>query len=300
MLFFSLYILYFCMLNPSATQVVKSNFGPKSGHRKFMGSRFETYLQSLIAQPQIAKMPFVHSTSYYHFTQMVRTHALVTDECSIFKENLLYLYYGRPAYRVSKNVEGGDSAYHLPVCLVLKPESLGEVKRVYPFDSGAFKGGFFKRHIHEAIDMDNYLLENHLDSPLRVVSTFFGTNEKYYAGAVIEGLHIDGLEAEAYSYYKMLNDTGATFKGANDIVSDDRRYTIEAQSGTDINLIASKVLAVILPSAALQSSEIRSTIVRKWEATPIVYYTPKYSSPNDCYVHIWNKLRDFLKEREIL
>jgi len=51
---------------------------------------------------------------------------------------LVYLFYGRPAYRSTKGTKGGEPIALCPVCFVFKPRSVSRsLYRIYPCDSGS-------------------------------------------------------------------------------------------------------------------------------------------------------------------
>ena len=66
------------------------------------------------------------------FRGVLDTGALRPEPCSVFDdEPLLYLFYGRPAYRVnSQRLSSAIDAY-TSFCLILHPDCLGSPKRVF-------------------------------------------------------------------------------------------------------------------------------------------------------------------------
>jgi hypothetical protein len=49
--------------------------------------------------PSLPILPAVHITSAAHINNIFDTNKLHLSPCEKFKENLLYLFYGRPSYR---------------------------------------------------------------------------------------------------------------------------------------------------------------------------------------------------------
>jgi len=237
-------------------------------------------------------MPLVHGTDSYALRSIVASGKLAASKCPVFGEDLLYFFYGRPGYRVAAGVGSRSDITCCPVCFVLKPDIKVPVKRVYPFDTGAFDGGMFNGFNHKLMGLENFLLGDSPDLPQKVVEYFFGSNRSYYLGALKTGLQFDFEEMEIQAYYDLVSITGET-------QHDDRRYTIEVQLGDSLE-IKNNIIAVILPNAALQSAQIAGTILREWKALPITYNTYQGARPAEYNSVIREQLLDFLGKRGLL
>ncbi len=221
-------------------------------------------------------MPFMHTTDTYKFRNVMKEQILHKSYCDVFKEDLLYFFYGRPAYRVNEEKKAGNNPSNLPFCLIIRPDTVGDLKRIYPFDTGAFKLGAFDEYIHDDMKNHNsFYLGNSLDIPPKVVNTFFGGNKEYYFGEVKQDLTIDFDDLEVQAYYNIIKDTGAS-------IFDDRRYTIEVQ--TDKDLVINQdldIIAVVLPSKAAEDPQFQKVIVGLWNALIIPYPMYRWIPPKD-------------------
>jgi hypothetical protein len=257
-------------------------------------------------------MPLVHSTSFQNFTDIIQSHVLSPTPCSVFTgEDLLYLFYGRPAYRVSDTVTSRGQLRHFPVCFILEPESLSVSKRIYPFDSGAFSAGLFNQFL-KGFALNKFEVGNFSEGPQRFVSAFYGNNKNYYYGEVDSSIKVSPLQIEVNGYIDMLKDTAVTFAGQS-APSDDRRQTIEIQSDSQVGLkpepftdsngttvLRNKVLAVILPQRALDAPEIREAVTITWKAEPITYNVYNFTKPAEYHSVIREKVADLLERHMVL
>jgi hypothetical protein len=67
------------------------------------------------------ELPLVHTTEYFRLASIQASNMLQTDHCSIFKEPLLYFFYGRPAYRDSSQTTPTRDVGFYPICFVFGP-----------------------------------------------------------------------------------------------------------------------------------------------------------------------------------
>ncbi len=274
-------------------------------------SSFRNFLQP--HTPFNPRMPLVHSTSFQKFRDIIQSHILSPTPCSVFDgEDLLYLFYGRPAYRVSKTVTSKGQLRHLPVCFVLEPHSISTAKRIYPFDSGAFSEGLFNEFL-KGFELDNFHVGDFPEAPQRLVSAFYGNNKNYYFGEVSTNLNVSVLDFEVTSYVDMIKDTTVTFNESTKVPSDDRRQTVEIQSDSQVGLVPEKftdtsgtsvvrnnVLAVVLPQTALDVREISEAVTVIWKAEPITYKLYNFTKPDEYHSIIREKVADLLERKGVI
>lgn len=296
-------------------QVVEASGGQNQSCRDnfpfFAMSSFVNFLTSY--SPFNPKMPLLHSTSFQSFLGIVQSHVLSPTLCPVFQdEELLYLFYGRPAYRVSTTVTSQGQLRHLPVCFILSPESIKAAKRIYPFDSGAFEGGLFDAFLR-GLHRDDFIVGDFPQGPQRLVSAFYENNSNYYFGYVSNEVSAGPSQVEVSGYIDMLRDTAVSYSESGQIVSDDRRQTIEIQTDSQLPLkaeqvtdpngnttVSNKVLAVILPQSALDAKEIRDAVTQIWRAKPITYPIYKFTRPMEYHGVIREKIRELLHEEHYL
>ncbi|WP_342248776.1 hypothetical protein [Sphingomonas sp. OTU376] len=191
------------------------------------------------AAPGGANLPFTHLTDAYHMRGIVEAGALGPQPCRVFEEPLLYLFYGRPAYRVAAQVESNGLDAYWPICFVLKPKAVA-AKRIYPFDSGAFHHGRFGSFCHHGMIREDFELEADPATPARLLSLFWPDARSYFDNRNPLEPVLDAFAFEAKSYGELIRAKGnAGF--------DERHSAVEIQTAEPLAL-AQNLLAVILPA----------------------------------------------------
>jgi hypothetical protein len=187
-------------------------------------------------QPQL---PMVHSTDTYALEDVLDDGSIGPQDCNVFNgEQLTYLFYGRPAFRPNGNAEPSALGHYSPVCLIFKPEWAPAIKRIFPFDSGAFQDRLYDAFLHKKMKLGDFGLEPDIATPGRIVQRFFGSVGAYL---VARGSNpaIDPSEFEAQSYSALIHS-----RAGNSI--DSRGSGIEVQTAESIPL-SDALDAVILP-----------------------------------------------------
>jgi hypothetical protein len=70
-----------------------------------------TALGNLVnSHPTMAdELPLIHTSLSEHLKSFASSHALQPSHCTVFDESLIYLFYGRPAYRSNRGSNYGDA-----------------------------------------------------------------------------------------------------------------------------------------------------------------------------------------------
>jgi hypothetical protein len=189
----------------------------------------------------------------------------------VFEEPLVYLFYGRPAYRSRRGATPDTSIQLCPVCFIFKSALIPtEPARIYPFDTGAAKQGRFAPHV-QATDTEAFALHPTLTCVQRFVRTFFETNGNYFLGRPSKVLNLPPGGSAAASYFSLISTAGPADY-------DDRRSAVEFQYRAQIPL-AGFLWAVVLPIPFLEDNDIRRTLLSKWGAFPLPYSVVQGTSP---------------------
>ena len=249
------------------------------------------------ANKTLNQMHYMHSTTFENFTKIysIQPTKLTPKECEMFKEDLIYLFYGVPSYRVSDSV-GTVTDYSLyPVCFVLDLNGFTQIERIYPFDSGAFYNGRYGDYIKEYREIDDFCLGTDPDIPKSVVEVFFGSNRNYYLGEYNRILDIAVSDFEVQEYYNMISATGESRSHL-----DRRRSSIEIHTKQELVLDKNNVLLVVLPESVMDDTMVKRTINQIWQADFRTYATHRFSAPGDFDEVIYNLIRNYLKEEGVL
>jgi hypothetical protein len=237
-------------------------------------------------------LPFFHSCDAFYLTSILEKKKLAPAQCTVFKnEKLLYLFYGRPAYKSSNKKAGGLHSL-LPVSFILNAEAINGIKRIAPFDTGAFAYGLFEKYIHPGMKLDTFFLTPNKGSISKTVAYFFDTNEQYYASKPRDQVEFDALHFEIESYYALL-------KGVGQGKVDDRKASIEIQLQSGIQLNSKTVEAVILPENFLSSKIIQQKVMDELKAEVITYESFGVPS-NHYYTEVLSLTKSFLTKKKYL
>jgi hypothetical protein len=241
--------------------------------------------------PAEGELPLTHVADGLGFRGMLETGVLRPEPCPVFDgEPLLYLFYGRPAYRVnSQRLSSAIDAY-APVCLILRPDGLGSPKRVFPFDSGAFSGERFAEAMHRKMLLEDFALDPDLEGPLKLIALFFGDRDRYYRNAPLQQVAIPPLSFEALSYHILI-----TSRHENGF--DERISAIELQSQDSLDL-STAAEAVVLPDGFATDEVLQRLAALHITALPYDYI-PRLR-PESYTGAIYTIVRDYYRRRGYL
>lgn len=209
-------------------------------------------LKKLIESEPIGngRLPLVHTTSLYSFEALCEDGSISPTHCRHFNEEMIYLFYGRPAYR-TESAEFSDLSFNWPIVFVFDPDKIKGIKAVYPFDTGAFFLKLYKRFFSTKSDVSDFKLPASLDYAEKLVGTFYSTTEEYLRGKSTKNTNIPPFNFEAEGIQRLSREPSFTVQVSNDKISrDERSSSIEVQTTTPID-IPGTTLAIILPSAIL-------------------------------------------------
>jgi len=240
-----------------------------------------------------SELPLVHTTEYVWLSSIQKTHTLKANLCTVFKEPLLYFFYGRPAYRVPGQVTPTRDVSLYPICFVFRPGTVcKKAKRLYPFDTGASQHGLYEPAIKRTDALAVYPVAALIESARRISKCFFDTDEKYLSNDPIAGLVFPPTENAANSYYQLIN-------GGGDPDCDDRCSAIEIQIGEDIDL-RGDIIAVALPTCFLEDAALLDAVVNQWRAVPLTYDADKGMRPLEFHGTIRHLIRQYYRVKGCL
>ena len=194
----------------------------------------------------------IHTTSASNLYSVLEERRLRATRCSVFQEDLCYLFVGRPAYKWS--TKGEASYWQLPFVLVV--DGLGEapVKRIHPFDTGAFA----LRHLPEYIilfEMGAYDIGKDPGLAGNLMNVFFGSVENYVDARVRSEEEIRtayGLGAR----HQEIEALARLYADRSNQGPDDRARTIELQVEEDVQISPDNLLGVVVPKQYTDDAEV--------------------------------------------
>jgi hypothetical protein len=233
------------------------------------------------------ELPLIHTSRCELLSSIATTHALEPQPCGVFHESLVYLFYGRPAYRSNRGSMGGEPIALCPVCFVFKPRTVSQVvHRMYPCDTGAVAADRFTPEIR-ASDLAQLALAPQIDSARRLVSLMFERNSDYFVGKVVQAIACTPGSVEARFYALLMRDGPVGY--------DDRKSAIEVQVNQAIAL-RDQLLFVVLPREFLEEVAIRDAIINVWNCDPVVYATFMGDAPASYYSVVRQKVQERFAE----
>lgn len=250
-----------------------------------MPGALEKFLQKNTIKPA-KSLPLVHTTSAYRLVQILESQQITPTICDVFEgEKLNYFFVGRPAYKKEPGRE--CEIWELPTCVILDYASVPK-KRVFPFDSGAFKARLFPDFI-QMMNLDSFEVSNISDACERLIGAFFVTPHNYFklnprSQKSFERMFDIGiLDAEVKALYKLI-----LFKTG---VYDDRRFAIEVQCDSAVALNKKNILAVVFPEEYCESDTFMDYIEKTGaEAIPYQSFPVKAEF---YYYAIYDKIFEF-------
>ncbi|MBY6059140.1 hypothetical protein [Leisingera daeponensis] len=218
-----------------------------------------------------SRLPLVHTTSLYSFEDLCSEDRIDPTHCQHFNEKLLYLFYGRPAYR-TETAEFNDLSFNWPIVFVLDPSKIDDLKAVYPFDTGAFYLGLYRRFFSKKSEAEDFKLPGSLEYAEKLVDAFYSNKEEYLRGRSTKNTNIPLFNFEAEGIQKLSREPSFTSRISEDQVTrDERSSSIEIQTENSID-IADATLAIVLPSAILDEPMVVDALDRWGLAKEAVRY----------------------------
>jgi hypothetical protein len=207
--------------------------------------------------PSTLNLPWVHSTSAMNLMDIIADGKILATPCNVFRgENLCYLFVGRPAYKILP-VEN-PSAWQLPVAFVIRFHNPPPVKRIFPFDSGAFHAQRLPSYV-TMFRMEGFNLADNPDLIGRLVSFYFKTPGRYFfrrpAGEeeIKEQHNLDMRHAQVLALSRLFLENSSTD-------FDDRAAAIEIQVEQDLDIRSDNLLGVVMPAEYARVPEMMQTI----------------------------------------
>jgi hypothetical protein len=267
------------------TSVSEDSFPPTTKpKRRPEKSAFASYIENALP---LSPLPCAHTCEGINFRAISTERQLVGG----VKDKMVYLFYGRPAYRPSKTELSTRNLAYAPVTIILKRERPITPAKIYPFDSGAFETELYRKHFHPLMTLPDFLLNDPLETASKVVSRFFGSNQNYYLGTTDLPSPPD-LEFEAVGYHNLIKDPGPS-------EFDDRRGSVEIQVADRLKLAEDSVELVVLPTQYLSNAHYRNTILGFWKAD-VRGYTLHHDRPNSYIVQIRSIVQEFYEAKGYL
>ena len=231
-------------------------------------------------------LPLVHSGEAHRLLKILGDGTIKVTPCDTFKEEqLAYFFYGRPAYR---KAYARPQEYQLPFVMIMKSTCLLSVRRLFPFDSGAFHSNRFPPYITNFPSIDFELASNPSAIDL-LVDIFFGSDEDYLHGRAKATGEVSGRRKLGVRHPEV--KALCSLYNGEDVNADDRSRAFELQSDKDVPL-KDQLLGVVMPRPYFDDKRLKKALKEQgvitrsydvWELSSENYVVALYEQVKSIY-----------------
>ncbi len=214
-------------------------------------------------------LPLVHTSECKNLLKMIGSGEIKVTRCDTFRdEDLAYFFHGRPSYR---RFHERPQEWQLPFVLILRSTCLLNIKRIFPFDSGAFFSGRLPSYIAE-FDAEGYEVSAQANPIDLLIDIFWGGDDDYFSGRARSGQEVthrrklDIKHSETKALCAMYN--------LDQLKADDRALAIEVQTDRNVT-IKDNLLGVVMPrpyfdnKVLAKALKLVGVLVRNYDVYPI-------------------------------
>ena len=241
--------------------------------------------------PADGLMPLMHSTAASTGASIIVAGELRPTGCQVYGVDLLYLFYGRPAFKPMAGLPPGGMDEHLPMCFVVDPALLDGALRIVPFDSGGY--GRYAAHVGPLLSRPDFELGGGRDVPMRLVRALYETNGNYYRQKpTADHSAIPLGQGEARALARLARDAAL----ADD---DDRRSTIEVQIDRSVPLAAA-LKAVVGPPSLFSDPGVIAALSPLAHVPRLPYETYGRQQPSAYTALLYDHVRRYLVDEGVM
>ncbi len=248
-----------------------------------------TFADFINGTPKAAgNLALAHVTDCANLGRILGAGELKLRRCTVFGERLLYMFYGRPAYRAKWDGGSTSDLAYARACFVLRDTAVSRAKRIFPFDSGGF--GNYASAFHRSLVVGDFQLKEG-DHPLQVIGAFYANLEDYYWMNPVMGKQFPITQHAVRSYYQLIS------AGQRE-THDDRCAAIEVQLDKPMPL-KGEVLALIAPNQVFDDPELIGHLA-EWGAEPRGYRITRAFNPTETTPLLVNEVDRFHRDMKWL
>lgn len=235
----------------------------------------------------LRELPLTHVTDWLRAAPVLESGRIDPPEpCPVYKEALVYAFYGRAAYVPNGGQQVVFDLPYAPVCFVFDAH-LAPFRRLLPFDSGGIQR--YTPPLHHKCTRKEFEMTPDIDSARRLIGHFYGGNQAYFRDRPQTGVTVNPLHATMLSYHTLISSHAQ---------ADERKSAIEVQFAAPLHL-SGHLLAVVLPEDTLGNADVRA-LLNTLGARPIPYWLPQTYSPFDFRGRLHLLLEDLFTDLGVL
>lgn len=216
--------------------------------------------------------PWVHSTASSNLIPILNEEKLLAVKCNVFKgEKLCYLFVGRAAYKGKDALN--PEPWQLPSVFVMRFNNPPPLKRIHPFDTGAFERGVMPDYL-TTFKLEDFNVGTDQDQIGRLISLYFGTPRRYVDRDANDQKKLKEEHLLDMSHDKILA-VSKLYKEGSTRDCDDRGAVIELQVEEDIPLQKENLLGVVIPEeyqrtpGVVQSLKQLTNVIETYRLLPL-------------------------------
>lgn len=237
-------------------------------------------------------LPLIHTTTAYRLREILPSDELTPMRCPVFNEDLVYLFYGRPAYKAPDGVNSSLD-FNWPIVMIFPPEKVQFIERIFPFDTGAFEAGVYESFFHKDTPISKFELPNDIEYAAKAAELFYTNVRNYFFGVADKNTLVDPLDFELQGLQELSRVPSHSVR--DEIRRDERSTSIEVQVGKSIKL-KSSLHALILPQILMDNAEVVNAVER-WKPDNIKFYNPKiHLTTQETAGEIYRIVQDLFEE----
>jgi hypothetical protein len=230
-------------------------------------------------------LPLVHVCDCHALRTIITAQKLSPRLCKVYSESLLYFFYGRPAYRLNNGELPVSMPALFPSCLILDTHLVSGVKRIYPFDTGAFEAGLYSDLMNKNATRDDYIFCTEYSFIQKYIGYMYSSNKNYYDNVpAVTAAVLPPMGFELHALLELI-----TRKAASAV--DDRGYTVEVQSTSEVDIASGAVKAIVAPEVIFEDPYLTAFVYDN-DIEPITYPGMR-ASPSALSTVIISKVRDY-------
>ena len=239
---------------------------------------------------EVAKEPpWVHSACSGYIWDFLEATKILAFPCSVFRaEKLCYFFVGRPAYK--RDEVHNPGTWEAPMAFVMRFPKQPKIKRIFPFDSGAFHLRRFPSYI-SMFKLDRFDIAGDPRNIGRLIFLIYGTPTQYFERRAAGHEEIKREHNLLPRHQEILAVSKLALENMN-AQFDDRAAAIEISVEEDIPILPQHLVGIAVPDELRREADV-------WEAinqlTPFVeiythlpatlhgYYSRLYESVERIY-----------------
>jgi len=216
-----------------------------------------------------SNLPLVHISPISKVRLMAKGDSIAPAKCPRMKEEIIYMFYGRPAYR-TKESASELLAWNNPIAFIVDKSKARRVRKIFPFDSGAFIDGHYGRVFPEESKVSYFELNPTMDSIGKFITAFYEGSSKNYMAGKSDANHVfSDFDFELQGVQHLATRPGSQFYHAYDeskkVRVDERASALELQIQNELHF-PDDISYILVPETII-TDDIFQTIMRKWSIT---------------------------------